>query len=134
MDLQLLHLYSKSYKMPTAPLTPNPTLARLSATTGAAEVEPPAPPLLTLTRLKLARKAALIQVPKCKKTSNNHPLNSLYFQQLTDLSVQLASVFRHLSSDYVNVTTYNKTDTLLAQTLLKRDVKVYCKRIATGSA
>jgi len=120
--------------MPTAPLTPDPTPAKPLATKAAAAAKPPDALFFTPTRPKRARKAAPVHVPECEKTGNDHPRNSLYFPQLTDLSVLLAGVFRHLSLDYINVATYNKTDTLLARRLLERDVREYRKRIATGSA
>jgi hypothetical protein len=119
--------------MPTAPLTPDPTPAELSVTKFVTTVKRPHVLLLTPTRPKRVRNVAPVPEPECERTGNDPPDNFLCFQQLTDLSVKLAGMFRHLSLDYIDVATYSSPDTPLARRLLQRDVDKYRKLIATGS-
>jgi hypothetical protein len=67
------------YNMPTAPLTPNLTLAKLLVTKFVITVKQPHVLLLTPTQLKRVRNVAPVPKPKCKKTRNNPPNNFLYF-------------------------------------------------------
>jgi hypothetical protein len=124
----------KSFSMVTTPPTPDPTPAK-----------PPRAKLILRTRLprtpspaplQLQGPRGLLRAPlyECENTGNDHLSNHLSFSQLAKLSVELASIFRHLSLDYINVPTPNNTDTLLAQKLLQRDVKCYCRQIAGRSA
>jgi len=120
--------------MPTAPLTPDYTPAKLSTAELFATVKPPDTPLLTAIQPRRTRKAAGISFYECDNTGNDHLNNHLHFSELTELSLELAAIFRHLSLDYIDVPTHHNTDTPIARQLLQRDTKEYCGRIATSSA
>jgi hypothetical protein len=118
--------------MPTAPLTPNLTPAKLLVTKFVTTVKRLHVLLLTPIQLKRVRNVAPVPKPECERTRNNPPNNFLCFQQLTNLLVKLARMFRHLSLDYINVATYSSPNTPLAWRLLQQDVNKYRKLIATS--
>jgi hypothetical protein len=65
--------------MPTAPLTPDLTLAKLLVTKFVIIVKQLYVLLLTPTQLTQVRNVASIPKPKYKRTRNNPPNNFLYF-------------------------------------------------------
>jgi hypothetical protein len=65
--------------MPTAPLTPDLTPAKLLVTKFVIIVKRLHVLLLTPTRLKQVRNVAPVPEPECERTGNDPPNNFLYF-------------------------------------------------------
>src|SRR6478609_9523448 len=119
--------------MPTGPLTPEPTPTKPATVKLFIKRKLPDTPLLSPIQPKKGRKSTYLPSYKCENTGNDHPNNHLRLAELMELSVQLAKSFQPLYAGEINSTESNRTDTLLAQRLLQRDVVVYCRRIATNS-
>lgn len=120
--------------MLAAPPTPVHTPGKLPPATFCASQNPPDTPPQTPLQPKHFKKVAdVVPLYNCDETGDDHSDNRLRFSELTQLSVELAAIFRPLCLDYINVPTYHTTDTPLARQMLRRDVKSYQGRITSNT-
>ena len=101
----LFHAWSTPYTPPLTPIHP----------------EPPAPSAGHLSY-------------DCDSTGDYHKDNHLRFSELVELSVELATIFQQLPSDYSGVSIQQGGDVSIAQHLLQRDIKKYRERISSNTA